>query len=125
MIKGIKWYSLRLSFADFARGPEESLETHVLGLVKKFNLVSATVLKESFHYNMFGSPASDQLFGSRPGSKPIFMELFISEVKVDSFIKELEELALKGKSNVLYFKHEFSSIIGNPSVLDKIDEYKK
>jgi len=97
----------------------------VLGLVKKFNLVAATVLKENFHYNMFGSPASTQLFGSRPGSKSIFMELFISEVKVDSFIKELEELAMKGKSNILYFKYEISSIIGNVSVLDKLDEYKK
>jgi hypothetical protein len=64
----------------------------VLGLVNKFNLVAATVLKESFHYNMFGSPASTQLFGSRPGSKPIFIELFISEVKVDSFLKSLKSL---------------------------------
>ncbi|MCK5701210.1 MAG: hypothetical protein KAI29_08660 [Cyclobacteriaceae bacterium] len=125
MIKGIKWYSLRLSFSDFARGPEESLESHVLGLVKKFKLVAATVLKESSHYSMFGVPASTQLFGSHPGTRPVFIEIFISEVKLDSFITELEELALKGKSNVFYSKHEMSSIIGDPSVLDKIDEYKE
>ena len=64
---------------------------------------------------MFGSPASTQLFGAHPGTKPIIMELFISEVKFDSFITELEELVLKGKSNILYFKHEVSSIIGNVS----------
>jgi hypothetical protein len=32
---------------------------------------------------------------------------------------------LKGKSNVLYLKLEVSSMIGDPSVLDKLDEYKK
>ena len=125
MIKGVKWYILRLDFGDYAKGPAGSLESHVLGLIKKFNLVAATVLKENYHYNIFGSPASTQLFGARPGTKPIIMELYISEVKFDSFITELEELVLKGKSNILYSKHEISSIIGNPSVLDKIDEYKK
>ena len=94
----MKWYILRLYFADYAKGPVESLESHVLGLVKRFNLVSATILKENFHYNMFGSTASTQLFGAHPGTKPIIMELFISEVKYDSFITELEELVLKGKS---------------------------
>jgi hypothetical protein len=125
MIKGIKWYVLRLYFGDYARGPESSLESHVLGLVKKFNLISATVLKESYHYNMFGTQASTQLFGAKPGTKPIFMELFISEVKFDSFITEIEEITLKGKSNIFYSRQEISSIIGNPSALDKIDEYKK
>jgi hypothetical protein len=125
MIKGVKWYSLRLYFGDYARGPELSLETHVLRLVKKFNLISATVLKESFHYNMFGTPASTQLFGAQSGTKPVFMDIFISEIKFDSFLAEIEKLALKGKSNVLYSRHEISSIIGNPSALDKIDEYKK
>ena len=125
MIKEIKWYSLRLSFSDFARGPEEPLEAHVLRLVKKFKLVAATVLKESYHYNLLGTPASTQLFGSHPGTKPVFIEIFISEVKLDSFIAELEDIVLKGKSNVFYSQHEMSSIIGDPSVLDKIDEYKK
>ena len=46
-------------------------------------------------------------------------------VAVDAFIADLEELVVKGKSNVLYYRHEISSIIGNPSVLDNIDEYKK
>jgi hypothetical protein len=46
MIKGIKWYLVKLYFSDFARGPAESLESHVLGLVKKNKLVSATILKE-------------------------------------------------------------------------------
>ena len=109
MIKGIKWYSLKLYFGDYARGPESYLESHILGLFKKFNQVTATILKESFHYNMFGFPASSQLFDSCPGTKPIF----ISEVKIDSFITEIEELALKGKSNILYSKHKISSIIGN------------
>ena len=125
MIKGIRWYILRLFFSDFARGPSETLEAHILGLVKRYNLVAATVLKENYHYNMFGHQASTQLFGARPGTKPIIMELFISEVKIDSFIAELEELALKGKSNILYYRHEIDAIIGNPSVLDNIDEYKK
>ena len=125
MIKGIKWYSLRLSFSDFARGPEESLESHVLRLVKKFKLAAATVLKESSHYSMFGTPASTQLFGSRPGTKPVFIEIFISEVKFDSFLKELENLVLIGESNVFYSKQELSSIIGDPSVLDKLDDYEE
>lgn len=125
MIKGIKWYSLKLHFGDYARGPVNSLESHVLKLVKRHNLISATVLKESYHYNVFGVPASTQLFGGQEATKPIFIDLFISEVKLDAFINELEEIALKGKSNILYSKHEISSIIGDPSALDKIDEYKK
>ena len=124
MIKGIKWYTLRLSFSDIARGPEESLESHVLELVKKHKLISATVLKEDYHYNLFGVSPSTQLFGGHKGSKPIFMEIFISEIKLDSFLKEIESLAIKGKSNLLYTKHELSAVIGNPSILDKIDEYK-
>ena len=125
MIKGIKWYFVKIYFGNYARGPEESLEAHVIDLVKRFKIVSATFLKEDFHFSVFGTPASTQLFGSRPGSKPIIMELFISEVKLDPFIGELEALAMKGKSNIFYFKQEVSSIVGNPSVLDKIDEYKK
>jgi hypothetical protein len=74
---------------------------------------------------MFGTPASTQLFGSRPGTKPVFIEIFISEVKFDSFLKELENLVLIGESNVFYSKQELSSIIGDPSVLDKLDDYEE
>ena len=91
-------------FSDFARGPVESLEAHVLGLAKKYNLVAAIVLKENYHYNMFGHPASTQLFGARQGTSPIIMELFISERKIDAFMAELEELVLKGKSNFLHYR---------------------
>ena len=125
MIKGIKWYVLRLHFSDFARGPESSLETHVFDLVKKFKLVSATVLKESYHFHLFGKPESSQLFGSRPGSRPVIIEIFISEVKLDAFVKELEQLATEGKSNLLYSKHELNPVLGDPTVLEKLDEYKQ
>ena len=74
---------------------------------------------------MFGSTGSNQLFGSYSGTKPIIMEIFISEIKLDSFLKELEMLAIEGKSNVHYCTFEVSSIIGNPSVVDKLDDYKE
>ena len=52
------------------------------------------------------------------------MEIFISEIKLDSFLKELESLVLKGKSNILYTKQVLSAVIGDPAVLDKIDDYE-
>ena len=125
MINGIKWYVLRLYFADYARGPVESLESHVVQLAKRFNLVAVTVLRESFHYHKFGTAESTQLFGAKPGTKPVFIELFVSEVKVDSFLNELEELVLEGKSNIFYSKQEVNGIVGNPSVFKKIDDYKE
>lgn len=123
MIKGINWYLLRLHFSDYAMGTEGTLENQVLNLVKRYKLVAATILKESYHFNLLGTPASIQLFGSRPGTKPVIMELFISEKKLDSFIKELEEITVGGKSNILYSKHEVNGIIGNPEVFDKIDDF--
>ena len=111
----------KIIFSDFARGPVETLEAHVLRLVKKYNLVAATVLKENYHYNMFGHPASTQLFGARPDTKPFIMELFISEVKIDAFIAELEELVLKGKSNFHYHKPLIVNPFTNPDVFHFIN----
>ena len=120
--KETRWYNLTLYFSDRERGPKYFLSNHIITLIKEFRIASYTILEDRQHFDLLGTPAVERLFGGYKGSRPVIMQILISDQQLEYFLPELKEVAKSGEANLFYQTSELNLILGNPEALNKLDE---
>ena len=82
-------------------------------------VVSYTILEEKQHFNRFGNPPVERLFGGNKGSRPVIMYILINENQLERFVSEVREIANQGQANLFYTTTTLNTIIGNQAVFSK------